>query len=69
MTKENELNVIIRQALISKKMSITELAKRMGQSQSNISKKLKHNNLKESELRKIADILEMDVIIKLVEKL
>lgn len=68
MTGKNEFNKIIRQALITRNMSITELSKRMGYSQPNISKKLKQNNLKESEVRKIAEILDMELLVKLVDK-
>lgn len=48
----------IRIALVKRKISITELAARLGTSQSNLSNKLKRDNFSEKELNQIAEILD-----------
>lgn len=50
----------IRIALVKRKISITELAAKLGTSQSNLSNKLKRDNFSEKELNQIADILNCD---------
>ena len=50
----------IRITLVKRKISITELASSLGTSQSNLSNKLKRDNLSEKELNQIADILNCD---------
>lgn len=50
----------IRIALVKRKISITELAARLGTSQSNLSNKLKRDNFSEKELNQIAEILDCD---------
>ncbi|MER1959156.1 MAG: helix-turn-helix domain-containing protein [Solibacillus sp.] len=61
----NTFEEIIRVALIQKKMSLTELAEKVEMSQPNFSKKLKKNNFNETDMRKIADALGMELLIKL----
>lgn len=49
----------IKILLIKKGMTITDLAKKMGTSTQNLSNKLKRNDFKMSELREIAEALEV----------
>lgn len=49
-------------------MDGTQLAKLLGCSQSNVSKKLRLNNFRESDIRQISEALGYDVSIKLVSK-
>lgn len=61
----NTFEDIIRVALVRKKMSLTELAVKVGMSQPNFSKKLKKNNFNETDMRKIAEALDMELILEL----
>ncbi|AHN22027.1 helix-turn-helix domain-containing protein [Lysinibacillus varians] len=47
----------IKMLMAAKDLNITQLAEKMGTSQSNLSKKLKRDNFSEKELQEIADIL------------
>lgn len=49
-------------------MDGTQLAKLLGCSQSNVSKKLRLNNFRESDIRQISEALGYDVSIKLTSK-
>ena len=49
----------IKILLIKKGMTITDLAKKIGTSTQNLSNKLKRDDFKMSELREIADALEV----------
>lgn len=51
-----------------KNMSITKVADKIGWTQSNFSNKLSRNNFSESDLRKIADALDCNLIIDFEEK-
>ena len=64
----NTFEEIIRVALVQKKMSLTELAEKVGMSQPNFSKKLGKNNFNETDMRKIAEALDMELILKLENK-
>lgn len=61
----NEFEKNIRLALVQKDMSLTELAGKVGMSQPNFSKKLAKNNFNETDMRKIAEALGMELVIKL----
>ena len=50
----------IRFLLIEREMTITELAKKLGKSQSTISDKLARDNFTEKDLREIAELLNYD---------
>lgn len=47
----------IKMLMAAKDLNITQLAEKLGTSQSNLSKKLKRDNFSENELQEIADIL------------
>ena len=49
-------------------MDGTQLAKLLGCSPSNVSKKLRLNNFRESDIRQISGVLGYDVSIKLTSK-
>ena len=66
--KMNKFEELVRVALVLKKMSLTELGKKVGMSQPNFSKKLSKNNFTESDMRKIAEGLDMELVIKFEEK-
>lgn len=63
----NQMEKIIRVALVQKEMSLTELAEKVEMSQPNFSKKLKKNNFNETDMRKIADALGMKLVIELAD--
>ncbi len=50
----------IRIVLLEKKMTIKELAAKMGMSRSNLSNKLRRDNFSEKELHEIAEALDCD---------
>jgi DNA-binding Xre family transcriptional regulator len=50
----------IKIMLIKKKMTISDLAERTGQSSQNLSNKLAADNFRENELRKIANAMNCD---------
>lgn len=50
----------IRIVLLKRKMTVSQLADKLGISQSNMSNKLKRDNFSEKELREIATILQCD---------
>ena len=54
--------------MFKKEMDGTKLAKLLGCSQSNVSKKLRLNNFRESDIRQISEALGYDVSIKLTSK-
>lgn len=51
----------VRILLVKRKITVTDLAKRLGMSQSNLSNKLSRDNFSEKELQEIADILNCDL--------
>ncbi|MBQ6782309.1 MAG: helix-turn-helix domain-containing protein [Treponema sp.] len=52
---------------IKRKISMTELAEKTGQSQPNLANKLKRNDFKNSELEKIAAALDSHLEIKFID--
>lgn len=52
---------------IKRKISMTELAEKTGQSQPNLANKLKRNDFKTSELEKIAAALDSDLDIRFID--
>lgn len=58
----------LRIALIKQNVKVSEMAARLESSVSNISVKLKKNNLSERDLRAMADILGYDVDITLISR-
>ena len=54
--------------MFKKEMDGVQLAKLLGGSQSNVSKKLRLNNFRESDIRQISEALGYDVSIKLTSK-
>jgi transcriptional regulator with XRE-family HTH domain len=48
----------IRAVLVRRKMTLTELAQRTGQSRQNLSNKLNRNNFSDKELKEIAAALD-----------
>ena len=47
--------------LVKRKITVTDLAKRLGMSQSNLSNKLSRDNFNEKELQEIAEALNCDL--------
>lgn len=51
----------VRILLVKRKITVTDLAKRLGMSQSNLSNKLSRDNFNEKELKEIAEALNCDL--------
>ena len=51
----------VRILLVKRKITITDLAKRLGMSQSNLCNKLSRDNFNEKELQEIAEALNCDL--------
>lgn len=51
----------VRILLVKRKITVTDLAKRLGMSQSNLSNKLSRDNFNEKELQEIAESLNCDL--------
>ena len=49
-------------------MTLTDLAEKLGVTQQNVSAKLKKNDMRISEIEKIADVLEYEIDIKFKQK-
>lgn len=58
----------IRKKIVEKKMTCKEVAVRCEWSQSNFSNRLKTDDMKESDMLKVADALGCELIITLVDK-
>ena len=58
----------IQIAMIKKSMALKTLAERSGKSIPNLSQILKRDNLREKEMRELADILGYDLRIQLVDR-
>ena len=58
----------IKKILIDKDMTLTDLAEKLGVTQQNVSAKLKKNDMRISEIEKIADVLEYEIDIKFKQK-
>lgn len=51
----------VRILLVKRKITVTDLAKRLGMSQSNLSNKLSRDNFNDKELQEIAEALNCDL--------
>ena len=51
----------VRILLVKRKITVTDLANRLGMSQSNLSNKLSRDNFNEKELQEIAEALNCDL--------
>ena len=51
----------VRILLVKRKITVTDLAKRLGMSQSSLSNKLSRDNFNEKELQEIAEALNCDL--------
>lgn len=51
----------VRILLVKRKITVTDLAKRLGMSQSNLSNRLSRDNFNEKELQEIAEALNCDL--------
>ena len=58
---------LVKYALIDNNMKITDLAKKLNNSNQNLSQKLKRDNFSESEMATIAAALDKKLLIKLVD--
>ena len=58
----------IRKIMIDEKITVTEVAKRIGISTSNLSNKLRRNNLYSDDLKKIAEALGYELKIEFIKK-
>lgn len=54
----------VRILLVKRKITVTDLAKRLRMSQSNLSNKLSRDNFSEKELQEIAEALNCDLDIR-----
>lgn len=54
----------VRILLVKRKITVTDLAKRLGMLQSNLSNKLSRDNFSEKELQEIAEALNCDLNIR-----
>lgn len=54
----------VRILLVKRKITVTDLAKLLGMSQSNLSNKLSRDNFSEKELQEIAEALNCDLDIR-----
>lgn len=54
----------VRILLVKRKITVTDMAKRLGMSQSNLSNKLSRDNFSEKELQEIAEALNCDLDIR-----
>lgn len=68
MESKNTFSNIVKTIMFKKEMDGVHLAKLLGCSQSNVSKKLRLNNFRESDIRQISEALGYDVSIKLTSK-
>lgn len=68
MESKNTFSNIVKTIMFKKEMGGVQLAKLLGCSQSNVSKKLRLNNFRESDIRQISEALGYDVSIKLTSK-
>ena len=59
---------IVRYALVDQNISIAELARRINTSRENLAAKIRRDNFCERDMQKIADTLNLDLEIRLVEK-
>lgn len=58
----------IKMLLVEKDMTATQLADAMGTTQSNLSKKMKNESYSVSDLEKIAEVLDLKLVIEFKEK-
>ena len=56
-------NTKIKQVLLEKNITVTQLAEKMGITQQALSQKLYRNTFSYSEFEKIADLLDCDVVV------
>lgn len=56
----------IKVLLAEREMTMTDLAKKLGTSKSNLSNKMKRNNFSEKELKEIAEALNCDYDISFI---
>ena len=56
---------IIKHTLVDRNLTISDLARMMGTSRENLSAKIKRDNFCENDMRKIADILKLNLTIRL----
>ena len=59
-----EFRKIVLKILIEKDMTLKELSEILGESQQNLSQKLKRESIKLLDVEKILDALDYDIIIK-----
>lgn len=58
----------IKLLLVENEMTATQLAKKIGTTQSNLSKKMKNESYTISDLEKIAEVLNMELIVDFKSK-
>lgn len=58
----------IKILLKRKNMTLSQLAEKIGQSRQNFSNKMSRDNFSEKEMSAISDALDMDLVIKFVDK-
>lgn len=59
----------IKLLLVENEMTATQLAEEIGTTQSNLSKKMKNESYTVSDLEKIAEVLNMELIIEFKSKI
>ena len=63
-----DLEKTIRKLMIDENVNLTELGRRINNSTSNLSNKLRRNNLYSDDLRKIAEALGYELKIEFIKK-
>ena len=59
---------ILKHALIDKGLKVSDLARLLNTSHSNITQKLSRDNFSEKEMQEIADVLQLDLNIELLSQ-
>ena len=63
-----DLEKTIRKLMIDENVNLTELGRRINNSKSNLSNKLRRNNLYSDDLKKIAEALGYELKIEFIKK-
>lgn len=66
---ELDINEITRLLCVKRKITVAELSVKLGKSKQNLFNKLYRGDMKLSELRRIADMLEIDLDITFTDRL
>lgn len=62
-------DMIVRHKLVDKALKVSDLARAIETSHSNLTQKMKRDNFSEKEMKEIADALDCDLIIELRDRI